>query len=332
MLKNLSIRENPKWKEVKKMKKYAILLIFFMVLGVGNIIMQSEAGAAPVLTADVDNDLFFQNVEVIYRPSASCGVGECLAFNPANDPVGWQRVIPINSLGVGTGDRAQVADVIVGIINVQNIEAPSGVPTWSMNIASDQLSGYFAQRIAAITLNDPALGIEHLTLDSAIDPWGILPAGTMFALYVDDGAGFSAYETNGTILDDIGKAINGSLFGTLTEVGGYAYGHVDIDLALSNFSDQEAFVALNFIINNTGFGYLGLNDINENEVGGLFLLNDLIGTSELEVNPAYLTGGSPWPFRSNDPVTEHPVPEPSTMLLLGSGLLGLGFYARRKKK
>ncbi len=32
------------------------------------------------------------------------------------------------------------------------------------------------------------------------------------------------------------------------------------------------------------------------------------------------------------PITEAPIPEPSTMLLLGSGLAGLGFFRWRRKR
>lgn len=41
----------------------------------------------------------------------------------------------------------------------------------------------------------------------------------------------------------------------------------------------------------------------------------------VEYHPRFIVNGEP-----------APVPEPSTLLLLASGLIGLGFYSRRKKK
>ena len=45
---------------------------------------------------------------------------------------------------------------------------------------------------------------------------------------------------------------------------------------------------------------------------------------------AYMSSGTVTGFVGNDPPA--PVPEPSTLLLLFSGLAGLGFYARKRKR
>jgi hypothetical protein len=39
--------------------------------------------------------------------------------------------------------------------------------------------------------------------------------------------------------------------------------------------------------------------------------------------------GNTWPIKSNDPVIGQLVPEPTSMLLLGSGLIGLGVWRRK---
>ena len=41
-------------------------------------------------------------------------------------------------------------------------------------------------------------------------------------------------------------------------------------------------------------------------------------------------GGAPWTYRTDDDFEGHPIPEPCTMLLLGSGLIGMAGFARKK--
>jgi hypothetical protein len=56
--------------------------------------------------------------------------------------------------------------------------------------------------------------------------------------------------------------------------------------------------------------------------GGIYFIADVIN--------GYATGGPTGLVAADGPTT--PVPEPATMLLLGTGLLGAGFFRRRQKK
>jgi hypothetical protein len=96
----------------------------------------------------------------------------------------------------------------------------------------------------------------------------------------------------------LGVVTDGNLFVSLStlddhvanpDVGltdGYAYSHIDVGLALADFSDQEAFLALNTVVNDSGiFMFDGINDPNEGELGNVFLgyvekLGDAVGNED----------------------------------------------------
>ena len=90
---------NLKGKEVKTMKKIVIL---FFILSVSFVLFapNSETQAAPMFdTSGVLNELFFQNVEVIYRPATACTDATCYPSTAGNDPTGYRRIIPLGALG-----------------------------------------------------------------------------------------------------------------------------------------------------------------------------------------------------------------------------------------
>ena len=132
------------------------------------------------------------------------------------------------------------------------------------------MTGYFARDFQYFL--DEIGVIDHLTLVSPItDPWGILNTATdeMFRVYTQSGVATTLYETNGTISDDISKITDGSLWASLTETNGYAYSHIAIETTVGNFNagDFNAYLALNFVVNNTGLNWTNINDINESEHG-----------------------------------------------------------------
>jgi hypothetical protein len=347
--------------------------ILASALGLAAAQLSGGAVAAPAF-GDGLNNIFFNNFENIYRLDANCTAATCLGVG--SGPAGYQLATP------DVPNNIQVGDVISGIFNVQNIES-GGATTWFAG-AQDQFTGYFAQEVAFVAptdsgtqSTDPYSGLlnefNHIQLTNpAVDPFGILGAGEMFALYVDEGVGTTPFTSNGdlagtsaapgTLLGDILNATDGTLWATLgvgalapvpgIDTDGYFYSHIDLDLVQANFSDQAAFGALDIVMTGPAYnaGTLALiNDSNEDEVGGAasapatgtcvgvppIACNQIVGTSELEgnANSTFLGGNSPWVFASNDPFTLFTAGVPEPGTI---ALMGLGLAGlagvRRRRK
>lgn len=322
------------------MKKLLTGLIFGLLL-VG---MGSGQSLAAVFVSG-DNEVFFRNYETAFAGTA----GDRLVvtgFNTDGTPI-------YTTVAYGVGDRLTpgtlltTGDTFVGIIDVQNI-SHEGEPNHFDSSSTNQLTGVFAQQITAIDYPDPYDAAQttfpHITLGASsmtsftfgaqtlnIAPYLDVANGEMFAFYLQQGAGTTQFESNGTLQDDVNKATDGDLYFTLGDDGGFAYSHAALGTTVSNFTG-ESWAALNLIVNNTGWLFVDINDPNELELGdNPLILTAAYLSSELEGNPNGTLFGktSPWDYRSEDPAHVHPVPEPSTIVLLGAGLIGI--YALRRR-
>ena len=304
------------------------------MLGVG--MMASPAGAT-ILKYGL-NAMYFENVELIFDADGN----EIKFTEPYRDLI--------------KGDH------FVGIMSVQNVRVGADPNHWNQQTGVEELSGIFAMRIeeivtgltwwdgmnvrtgARITLGAPTqTTFNPLEGDSFSTG---LTGDEMFALYHDQVA--TAYNFNGTVAEDVDAATSGLLWATFghgagadldwgtADDDGYAYSYTDaLGQPAQNFGG-EGWYALNAIQNNTGWIFPGdLNDPDESEIGNVLipgLVNDLYMNSEFTSNPYWVSGDSPWIFQSNDPAYISAVPEPASMLLLGSGLVGLAGFARRRRK
>ncbi len=257
--------------------------------------------AYPTLVQGVDNDAYFNNYE------------------------NWVDVDQSGSISAG--------DYFYGILSVQNINV-GGTTVWYQG-ANDQFSGYFLIEVASVTDpdNDPTTADSTITFkpySGTTDPYGILDptAGEVMALYTDT---TTPFEYNGiTVADDIAKATDGTLWATLTTNGGYWYTpNAPLKPPGGGNKVGTSFAGLYFVQDNTGEpGWKLINDPLEGIVNANV---QVYFQSEIEdYGPNGINGT--WQFGSNDPATMHPLPEPTTLLLLGTGLIGLAGIGRKKKK
>ena len=275
-----------------KTKILLFLLVCGLVIGLGNV---PNVQAYPVFEVCEENHLYFHNAE--------------------------------NWVDVNTDGEISDGDYFYGILQVQGIKV-GGLDIWGQdNVAPglDTFTGYF---LTEVTNTTPYGLIYQIDLGpytlGASDPMGVLSdaeiaQGVVMKMWTDTS---TAWEENGTVADDITKSTDGTPWATFTTTDGYWYTNAPVVPPVLG-TVGSTLLGVNVVTDYTGIFGPDVNDPNEFRYD---LDVDMYATGEIEVN----SDTDYWEFLSNDPAVFHPVPEPATMLLLGSGLIGLAVLGRKK--
>jgi len=241
--------------------------------------------------------------------------------------VNWENRIPVDGNGA-----ISVGDLFYGIARVQTITADTGGGSDPFNSSSNpvhNLTAYFYTEVTSVTpIGGTPNALITFGVPTVADPNGIidgteLAAGVVFKLFED----FTTNINFDTLATSLATATDGSLWMSLSLDGGYWWSE-----ALGDPTGVPAgtFLGTSWFGLNTYFSSVGSLNVINDPLEDLFNLDvDLYAQSTIETNARRDGSVGDWAFTSDDPAVVA-TPEPATMLIMGSGLLGM-FAVRRRK-
>lgn len=230
-------------------------------------------------------------------------------------------------------------DVNYGILRISSINTIDGDTLWANGQGGEELTGVFG-------------GITVKTVTPASGGFTVDSIGGQMNIYLN---ALGSFTSAGGFAQGLGGyGIAGCSIGSLcydgiSNVGGVNFLTLDwaavgVSVLDNTITVSGSFTGLTSPNSGQAAGYLNVtggdyayNFDTNGQLGGsdLFSQNDFCTPGQTGCVTLASAGGAPedggWPLRSNDPVRGSYIPEPGTLALLGIGLLGMGFSARRRK-